>query len=178
MPDRSDDEAAITALIHRSRIAVWMHDFDDYAKCFVHGAGTARWNASPISGIHVRQGWEEISAAARRMFELYEGQKHPTNAYETQVLDLRIHVSGDMAWATYRQKYPDAPMPPGWTQSRPWHHAGNSPSHEVRVFERQDGKWRIAFLGYLDPDSGRSEAALSAWRRMVPSSGRTPPPPR
>ena len=160
MSDQLEDEAAILALIHRSRIAVWVHDFDTYERCFVHDVSTTRWNASPISGIHVRQGWDDISAAARRMFDAFEGQMHHANAYDTQVVDLRIRVSGDMAWATYRQQYPDAPIPRGWTDTRPWHHAGNSPSHEVRVFERREGEWRIAFLGYLDPDSGRSNAAL------------------
>jgi hypothetical protein len=160
MSNQSGDETAILALIHRARIAVWMHDFDTYEKCFVHDADTARWNASPISGIQARQGWDPISAAARRMFDAFKGQTHHANAYDTEVVDLRIRVSGEMAWATYRQRYPETPLPPGWTQSRPWHHAGNSPSHEVRVFERHAGEWRIAFLGYLDPDSGRSNAAL------------------
>jgi hypothetical protein len=67
MSNQSGDETAILALIHRARIAVWMHDFDTYEKCFVHDADTARWNASPISGIQARQGWDPISAAARRM---------------------------------------------------------------------------------------------------------------
>jgi DNA-binding CsgD family transcriptional regulator len=160
MSNQSADEAAILALIHRNRIAIWMLDFDMYEKCFVHDADTTRWNASPIAGIHVRQGWDDISAAARRMFEAFKGQTHHANAYDTEVLDLRIRVSGDMAWASYRQKYPRAEPPSGWEPTRPWDHAGNAPSHEVRIFERHGGEWRIAFLGYLDPDSGRSGAAL------------------
>jgi DNA-binding CsgD family transcriptional regulator len=160
MSNQSADEAAILALIHRNRIAVWMQDFDMYEKCFVHDPDTTRWNASPVAGILVRQGWDDISAAARRMFEAYAGQTHHANAYDTEVLDLRIRVSGDMAWASYRQKYPRAEPPAGWEPTRPWDHAGNAPSHEVRIFERHGGEWRIAFLGYLDPDSRRSSAAL------------------
>ena len=159
MLDLSDDEAAILALIHANRIAVWTQNFEAYQKCFVHAPYTSRWNASPVSGIHVRQGWDEIANKVRQMFTLYQGHSSLANAYDTEVLDLRIRVNGDMAWATFRQQYPATIAPAGTSPTMAWHHAGPSPSHEVRVFERHEGQWRIAFLGYLDPDTLRHTSA-------------------
>jgi DNA-binding CsgD family transcriptional regulator len=156
----AEDHAAILELIHRNRIAVWTQDFAAYEKCFVHADYTTRWNASPVSGILVRQSWDEISKAVTRMFETMGEGASVANAYETEVIDLRLRVSGDMAWATFRQKYPDVSGPAGLAPTRPWHHAGTSPSHEVRVFERHAGEWRIAFLGFLDADSARGHSAL------------------
>lgn len=155
MPVSSDDEAAILALIHASRIAVWTQDYDAYQKCFVHASYTSRWNASPVSGIHVRTGWDEIASRVQQMFALYQGHASIANAYETEVLDLKLRIDGDMAWATFRQKYPAAIAPAGTAPTMAWHHAGPSPSYEMRVFERHAGRWLIAFLGYLDPDTLR-----------------------
>lgn len=160
MRDLSEDEAEILAVIHANRIAVWTHNFEAYQECFVHAPYTARWNASPISGIHVREGWDDIADKVQKMFDAYKGNTSLANAYETEVVDLRIRVDGDMAWATFRQKYPAATAPAGTSPTMAWHHAGKSPSHEVRVFERHDGRWRIAFLGYLDPDTARSNSAV------------------
>jgi DNA-binding CsgD family transcriptional regulator len=55
---------------------------------------------------------------------------------------------GDMAWATFEQHYPAGGDFDG----------GGMPSlvAEMRVFERHDGRWKIAFLAFLD--SGSSEA--------------------
>jgi DNA-binding CsgD family transcriptional regulator len=160
----SDDETALLDLIHANRIAVWTQDFEAYQKCFVHASYTARWNASPVTGILVRQGWDEIATKVRQMFSDFVRDADPmaghANAYDTEILDLVIRISGDMAWATYRQQYPAVTPPAGTLPSRAWHHAGSSPSHEMRVFERHDGQWRIAFLCFLDPDTGRSGPAL------------------
>lgn len=164
MPDLSTDEAAILAVIHANRIAVWTQDFDAYEKCFVHAPYTARWNASSVSGILVRQGWDEIAGRVKEMFANYRIDGDPdaarANAYDTEVVDLNIRISGDIAWATFRQKYPAVSPPAGGAPARAWYHAGASPSHEMRVFERRDGQWRIAFLCFLDPDTSRSYAPL------------------
>ena len=37
------DVAAITALIHRNRVAVWMRDYETWASCFVHEPYSARF---------------------------------------------------------------------------------------------------------------------------------------
>ena len=166
MADLSDDEAAILAVIHGSRIAVWMRDFEAYQKCYVHAPYTTRWNASPVSGITVSTGWDEIADKVRQGIASYAGSPDfsasvaHANAYATEILDLKIRISGDMAWATYRQAYPATTAPRGVVPSRAWHHASPSPTHEVRVLERQGGEWRIAFIGFLDPGSGRSASAL------------------
>jgi hypothetical protein len=131
------------------RIAVWTQDYDAYQKCFVHASYTSRWNASPVSGIHVRTGWDEIASRVQQMFALYQGHASIANAYETEVLDLKLRIDGDTAWATFRQKYPATIAPAGTAPTMAWHHAGPSPSYEMRVFERHAERWLIAFLGYL-----------------------------
>ena len=150
--NRSDDEAKIIALLHAHRIAVWMCDFEAYAKCFVHAPYAARWNASMHAGIFIRQGWEEI---AKRVKEGWRAmpQFFPNRvfAYETEIENVQMRIAGDMAWVTYNQRYPGVPE----------HHGnGLSPTCELRILERHDGEWRIAFLGFLDPDTSPPGAAV------------------
>jgi DNA-binding CsgD family transcriptional regulator len=157
-----DDVAAITALIHRNRIAIWMRDFDAWAACFVHEAYTARYGWWALGGAFFRQGWEDIAARLKReMAEFPEPQ--PRLAYETRVENLTIRIMGDMAWASFEQHYPGIPVRP--------YGPGPGLVHEMRIFERHDGEWRIAFLGMIDgllgPDPGRPELRLDGEGRVL-----------
>jgi DNA-binding CsgD family transcriptional regulator len=139
MATPSDDEAEILALIHANRIALYMHDFDAYAKCFVHAPYTTRWLASRLTGIFVIQGWESLAEKVRRQFT-ERPQVSEARAYKTTVENLRLRIDGTMAWATYNQRYPMTAT--GIAQPHS--------THEMRIFERHDGRWKIAFLGFLD----------------------------
>jgi DNA-binding CsgD family transcriptional regulator len=140
----SADEAELLELIHRNRIAVWMQDYELYQSCFVHAPYATRWNASRRTGIFVRESWDEISDRLRIMFATEPQMKIPANAYETTVENLVLRVDGDIAWARFNQRYPGIP-------SRVHNRAY---SREIRIFERHDGRWKIAFLGYLDDEPG------------------------
>jgi DNA-binding CsgD family transcriptional regulator len=149
MTTPSDDEAEILALIHANRIAAWTNDFDAYEKCFVHAPYTTRWNASRVGGIFVRQGWEEIGGRIKRQFA-ERPSVSAARAYKTTVENLRLRIEGAMAWATFNQRYPMTIT--GIEEP----HTTN----EVRVFEKHDGRWRIAFLGFLDDYADYADRAL------------------
>jgi DNA-binding CsgD family transcriptional regulator len=151
MTEQSSDEAEIIALIHANRIAVWTQDFAAYEKCFVHADYTTRWNASRYFGVTERQGWDEIAARIQIMFR-DQTLNSPANAHDTIVDHLRLHIHGDMAWATFDQHYPD-PGPSFVPQM-------SGLSREVRVFERHDGKWLIAFWGVMDSSVAGRDAAV------------------
>jgi DNA-binding CsgD family transcriptional regulator len=137
------DRAAIIELIHRNRIAVWTRNRELWESCFVHAPYTTRWGWWRGGGVFVRTGWEELAARAR--------VGHPVRAdnyaYETKVENLNLQVGSDMAWATFDQCYPDYTDPgisgPGLTR-------------EARVFEKHDGAWKIALLGFLDGNAARA----------------------
>jgi DNA-binding CsgD family transcriptional regulator len=145
------DEEEIRAVIEANRIAVWMQDFDTYEKCFVHADYITRWNASRFSGIHQRQGWAEIKERVQNLFA-DPAYRSPENAYDTKVENMRLRIHGDIAWATFDQLYPEA-----------YEYLGprmGGISREVRVFERHDGKWLIAFWGVMDNSVGGPDAAV------------------
>jgi DNA-binding CsgD family transcriptional regulator len=142
MPDLSADEAAIIELIHRNRIAIWTNDFELWETCFVHAPYTTRCGWWRPGGIFLRKGWEEMRERVRA--------DHPSadhaNAYDTKVTNLLLRIGGDMAWATFEQEYPNRYHEPG--------RGGPGIVHEIRFFERHDGEWKIALLGFLDGNAG------------------------
>ena len=156
-----DDVAAITALIHRNRIAIWMRDFETWSSCFVHEPYLARWGWWALGGLFVRRGWTDISERLRReMQERPEPQ--PRMAHETRLVNLQLQVHGDMAWATFEQHYPGGSV---WNGKR-----APGLSYEARVFERHDGEWKIAFLLLLDggyPDDGLVRVRLDGEGRVL-----------
>ena len=147
----ADDRAEIIALIHANRIGMWTHDYDLWASCFVHSPSTTRWGYEAWGGTFVRRGWENLS---RRVRPVFEGAVTPYSAdfaFKTTVENLDLHIAGDMAWAVFDQQYPhieyDGLVGPGLT-------------HELRIFERHDGHWKIAVLGYLANSGGSKDLAV------------------
>jgi hypothetical protein len=145
MPNQSAHEAEILDLIHRNRIAVWMQDYEAYSECFVHAPYTTRWNASHINGIFIRAGRDDISKRVREMFAAMPGLKIEANAHQTTVENLMLRVHGEVAWALFDQRYPGVVTP--------FNIISRGLTHEMRVFEKHGGSWKIAFLGYLDEDA-------------------------
>lgn len=140
MPDKAADEAAILALIERNRIAVWTGDFEAWESCFVHADYTTRWGWWQSGGIFVRRGWDELRARMRDSGP----RPRPNYAYDTTVHNLSLRIGADMAWATFEQHYPGPEVAEG----------GTGLTREMRVFERHDGQWKIAFLGFLAGAAG------------------------
>ena len=147
MTDRSADEAAILGVILKMRKAVAERDFESLAECFVDAPYTTRWNASRISGTFVLQGWDEI--AARSSDTMRDPSDVPPSDPATIEI-LNIRVDHDMAWLTFARRYPGIPQ----------HRTSPDAAFHLRIFERQNGVWKIVFLGFLDPGIGRPDAAI------------------
>lgn len=147
MTENADDAAEILALIHANRIAIWTGDFEAWEKCFVHAPYTTRWGWWRSGGIFVHQGWDNLADRVRRNPPPVNRQ----NAFDTKVENLQLRISQDMAWATFDQRYPEQSFG-GYVRE--------GLNREVRFFERHDGRWKIAFLGYLDTSSSAAGSVL------------------
>lgn len=147
----AEERSAIVDVLHRTRIAIWTHDFDAYASCFVHADYVTRWNASRHVGVFRRQGWDDIATRVRKTFE-DESLRIPQYAHEARIENLNLRIVGDMAWATFDQIYPSV------GQDRHYYYGGVS--HEVRVLEKHDGTWLIVFLGVMHGSVGRHDTPI------------------
>lgn len=147
----AEDRDNIIALIHANRIGIWTKDYEMWSACFVHADYLTRWGYNVQGGTSIRHGWEDIS---RRAMPLFAGAEMPVSldfAYKTTVEKLTLRIEGDMAWASYEQHHPQT----GFAGFR-----GSGLTHELRVFERHDGRWRIAVLGHMGNNGFHDGAAM------------------
>jgi DNA-binding CsgD family transcriptional regulator len=149
MAGEAADEAEILEVLHRNRIGIWTGDFELWASCFVHEPYLVRWGWWSGGGAFLRRGWEQLSQRVR--LEGGMPPRRPANAYDTAIVDLAIEIRGDVAWATYIQQYP------GYDVDE---HIGPGLTHELRILERHDGRWKIALLGFIDTNAGSSGALV------------------
>jgi DNA-binding CsgD family transcriptional regulator len=147
----AEDRAEILALIHANRIGIWTKNYEMWSNCFVHADYTTRWGFNVRGGTFVRRGWDNISQRAQPIFDGGVMPYSEDFAYKTTVENLVLHIEGRMAWAVFEQLYPGN----GFVD-----HIGAGLTHELRVFERVDGRWKIAVLGFLDNNGGRERAPL------------------
>jgi DNA-binding CsgD family transcriptional regulator len=147
----AEDRAAIIDVMNRARIALWTQDFEAYASCFVHAVYVTRWHASPSMGICRREGWDDIAARVRKTFE-DQTMLIERYAYEATIENLKLHIQGDMAWATYDQTYPSV------DKDRLYYFGGVG--HEVKVLEKHNGTWLTAFAGVMHGSVGRHDTPI------------------
>lgn len=146
-----DDRAEIIALMHANRIGIWTSDYPAWAECFAHEPYTVRFGYWAGGGTFVRRGWEDISRRAKAHIENHEIPYNADYAYKTTIENLDLRISGDMAWAFYNQQYPGYDYPG---------HIGPGFTNEFRVFERHDGRWKIAAMCFFDNNAGRKGSAM------------------
>jgi hypothetical protein len=132
------EKAAVLAVIEEQAAAFWAKDFERWAETWVHAPYVRRVGWSAAGGVSNVEGWEAIGAGMRkRMADDPKPNLTPAKL-------IREHLSfrfyGDVAWVTFDQRGVA-------TGEARFDMPGLS--HETRIFERRDGKWKVAYLGYL-----------------------------
>jgi DNA-binding CsgD family transcriptional regulator len=136
-PTKMDDRSAIMAVLKAETDAWMRRDFASLAQHWVQGPETRRMTAFASLGTHVDLGWEAIWPRLKRAMEL------SPQTFETSTRlswgNVNIVVGQDMAWVTYDQV--------GQKCDDDFELAGVQ--HELKIFHRVDGVWKIACLAIL-----------------------------
>jgi len=135
----SDDEQAILELIERETTLFLCREFDAWAACWVHDAGVRRLAALTGGVMDYQEGWATGSDAIRHIFQKFPSP-NPDAAQAIRRSNFSIRVSADMAWASFDQ-YADKSEDPLVSVGL---------SHEIRVFEKQHGQWKISMVAHAD----------------------------
>jgi hypothetical protein len=132
------EEAAILEVIERQAATFWAKDFQGWADTWVHAPHVRRLGWSEAGGVVSVEGWNAIGA---RMKKSMADNPTPNLTLAKLVREhLNFRIYGDVAWVTFEQH--------GVSTGEPrFDMAGLS--YETRILERHDGKWKVAYLGYL-----------------------------
>ena len=134
MEDSEADQAAIMAVLMAETDAYMRRDFDAVASHWVHSPQTRLMTMFASIGVRVERGWDAIGERYRGIMAR-SPQKHDA-AQRVRWENVNIVLGGDMAWVSYEQVASDA---------------GDSLDvaglqHEVKIFHRVDGAWKIGCL--------------------------------
>ena len=133
-------EQAILAVITEQTRSYFERDYEAWLATHVHAEYYKEhkyWDGWKDK-VRVTNGWAENLENKKKQFDPNK-PKDKWNAakYQRKDISIRISESEDMAWVTYKQQAIDPESKEIVGQS-----------YEMRVLEKQDGTWKIAFLGY------------------------------
>ncbi len=138
LDDVTEEQAIIDAIADECA-AFLERDFDRWASHWLHHEDTRRMGTLSGGQVNYRHGWNlEAAMMARIMCE------HPEPNFAAHALvrreNMSVRVSGNMAWASFDQHAPltDDVFVVGGL------------SHQVRIFEKHEGRWKIVFAGHGD----------------------------
>lgn len=132
------EKAAIVDVIDRQAASFWAKDFDRWADTWVHAPYVRRVGWSATGGVVSVEGWDAIGARMKKnMIDDPTPNLTPAKLVREH---LNFRIQGDFAWVTFEQH--------GVATGDPkFDMAGLS--YETRILEKHDGKWKVAYLGYL-----------------------------
>lgn len=132
------DSAEIMAAIVGETAAFYNKDFNAWAGEWVHAPYVRVMGWWPKGGVTVREGWDVVSGEVRQLMK--ESPKPNPTATQVRRENINMQIRGNVAWLTwdeYGLNTGDSNMDmPGLTRS-------------TRVLEKRDGRWRIAYVGWL-----------------------------
>ena len=141
MPDPQEDRdrQAIIDAIADECDAFYARDYPRWASHWFQHEDTRRLGTLAGGQVDYKQGWEAEATMMERMM-----RDHPTPNLDASALvrreNMMVRISGDMAWACFDQHTPrseDIFINTGL-------------SHQIRVFERHDGDWKVVFAAHGD----------------------------
>ena len=139
------DSAEIMATIVGETAAFYNKDFNAWASEWVHAPYVRVVGWWPKGGVTVREGWDVVSGEVRQLMK--ESPNPNPTATQVRRENINMQIRGNVAWLTwdeYGLNTGDSNMDmPGLTRS-------------TRVLEKQSGKWRIAYVGWLLQGSNKN----------------------
>ena len=134
---RDADKVAVMAVLRAETDAWLRRDFDTLASHWVHGPETRKIASFASFGANVVEGWEAIAANLRSQME-----RAPRSYDIAECISwdrVNIVIGADMAWVSYDQI--------GIDTGDQFELAGVQ--HELKIFHRVDGDWKIGCLVIL-----------------------------
>lgn len=141
----NSEEEEILEFLRSEQDAYYHGDFDAFIDHWHHGPEVTRMVSGPHVGTRVHRGWDQLLPRFKEGF-----RQHPQDFDNRAIIrneNVRIQISGDMAWISYDQIAVDRPegmhLP--------------SLAHGLKIVQRFDGKWKLVCLADIAPGIGRED---------------------
>lgn len=134
--DKEKTEKVLMDLLEKETLAFYNKDLKALSNCWGHGSYVRHMGWWQRGGIKVVEGWDNLYSSFENLLKNNPGK----NDQKTVRKNLNFRISENMAWCTFDEfgqdnKQPDMDMP-GLTRA-------------TRIFEKQNGEWKIVYVGWL-----------------------------
>ena len=136
--DQQTEIEAILNVIAGESTAFWNKDFEAWAQYWVHAPYIRSMGWTPAGGVSYVAGWDILSTHTREY--LAKDPIPNPNAANVRRENFNIRIYGDSAWVTFDQYGQETGKPAFDMPGR---------SRETRMLEKQDGKWKFVYVGWL-----------------------------
>jgi tetratricopeptide (TPR) repeat protein len=132
------DEAAIKKVIENETKFAFDANYEEFAKTWVHEP-YALWTSAGNYNHNEFLGWDSIGINLKRWMESW------TEPFADEVIrkNFSYRIYGNGAWVTYEQ----------YNKSSMEKNPDLLPSRQLRILEKTDDGWKIAFVGVIDRNS-------------------------
>jgi DNA-binding CsgD family transcriptional regulator len=141
-----EDRRAIIAALDEQLDGFLAKDFDRWSSALLHEPRFRYWLWQRSGGLTLREGWETQARLMREAMTQYPGPNRSVVRRE----NVSISIRGDMALVTFDQH--------GTRTGDAFDLTGLQ--KEMRVMERHDGRWLVAFHCALQREAGDAQALL------------------
>jgi hypothetical protein len=136
--DYEKEKKAILEVIQKESEAFWRKDFDQYASYWVHEEHVRTMGWWETGGVTVVEGWN--ARATRTKAHMAQSPEANPTATKVRRENINLRIYKDVAWMTFDQYGED-------TGDTLMDMPGRS--RETRIFEKVNGEWKIAYLGWM-----------------------------
>lgn len=143
MVDKQKEE--ILEFLRSEQDAYYHGDFEAFIDHWHHGPEVTRMVSGPHVGTRVHRGWDQLLPRFKEGFRQYPQDFDNRSIIRNE--NVRIEISGDMAWISYDQV----------ADERPEGMHLPSFAHELKIVQRFDGKWKLVCLVDIAPGIGRED---------------------
>ncbi len=133
--DTVKEKKPLMDLLEKETLAFYNKDLQQISDCWGHGSYVRHMGWWKRGGIRVVSGWDSLYVSFQKLFTNNPSQ----NQQKTVRRNYNFRISENFAWCTFDgygqdNKEPDMDMP-GLT----W---------ETRIFEKQNGEWKIVYVDF------------------------------
>lgn len=140
------EKAEILEFLRSEQDAYYHGDFEAFIDHWHHGPEVVRMVSGPHVGTRIHRGWDQLLPRFKEGFRQYPQDFDNRAIIRNE--NVRVQISGDMAWISYDQVAVDRPegmhLP--------------SLSHGLKIVQRFGGHWKLVCLTDIAPGIGREDA--------------------
>ncbi|MEJ7681308.1 MAG: hypothetical protein WKG06_26355 [Segetibacter sp.] len=134
--DTVKEKKALMDLIEKENVAFYNKDLPQVSECWSHSSYIRHMGWWKRGGIRVVSGWDSLHTNFQELFAKNPAQ----NQQKTVRKNFNFRIADNMAWCTFDEygqdnKEPDMDLP-GLIRN-------------TRIFEKQNGEWKIVYVGFL-----------------------------